>query len=47
MNKDVIRKMQERIIHNVRELDKHSITAAGEIKEAIHGLAENVGKKDS
>lgn len=45
MNKDVIRKMQERIIHNIRELNRHGVTAAGEHKEAIHGLTENVGKR--
>lgn len=45
MNKDAICKMQKRIIHNVRELNKHGVTAAGELKKAIHGLAENAGKK--
>lgn len=45
MNKDVICKLQERIIHNVRELNRHGVTAAGELKEAIHRLAKNAGKE--
>lgn len=46
MNKNVICEMQERIIHNVRELNKHVTAATGELKEAVHGLAEAARKED-
>ena len=42
MNKDVIRKMQERIIHNVRELNKHVTAATGELMDVIHGIGKGV-----
>ena len=35
MNKDVIHKMQERILHNARELDKLGAEAVHDAKEAV------------
>lgn len=37
--------LKSRILDVMKELNRNGVTAAGELKEAIHGLTENVGKK--
>lgn len=39
---DVIREMQERILHNTRELDKLGAEAIHDVKEAISPLFEAI-----
>lgn len=42
MNKDVICKMQKRIIHNVRELNKLGAEAVHGVKEAVSPLFDAI-----
>lgn len=37
--------LKSRLLNLMKELNRNGVTAAGELKEAIHGLAENAGKK--
>ncbi len=46
MNKNVIRKMRERIIRNVWEVDKLGTEAVRSVKEAVSPFFEAIKKED-
>lgn len=46
MYENVIHEMQERILHNTRELDKLGAEAVHGVKEAVSPLFEAIGEGD-
>lgn len=46
MNKNVIRKLRERIIRNVREVDKLGTEAVRGVKAAVSPFFEAIEKED-
>lgn len=37
--------LKSRLLDLMKELNRNGVTAAKEVREVVHGLAENVGKR--